>query len=96
MFLFMYHYFLAVIINEGVIEVFRGYEEMCDARNPQRVRLLAGKDPSCGELRERVEKLQVVYVYCTYTCTCTCILTIFLLICAYKFMLSCLENVIKN
>ena len=36
---------------------------MCDARNPQRVRLLAGKDPSCGELRERVEKLQVVYVY---------------------------------
>ena len=71
-------------------------EEMCDARNPQRVRLLAGKDPSCGELRERVEKLQVVYVYCTYNCTCTYTLTIFLLICAYKFMLSCLENVIKN
>ncbi|XP_019856501.1 PREDICTED: coiled-coil domain-containing protein 146-like [Amphimedon queenslandica] len=33
-------------------------EEMCDARNPERVRLLAGKDPSCKELRERVQKLQ--------------------------------------
>ena len=34
---------------------------MTDASNPERLRLLQGEDPTCAELREKLEKLQVTY-----------------------------------
>ena len=32
---------------------------MCDAGDPSRVRVLAGSDPSCAELRDRITLLEV-------------------------------------
>ena len=32
---------------------------VCDASDPSRVRVLAGSDPSCAELRDRITLLEV-------------------------------------
>ena len=34
-------------------------EIMADASNPERIRALPGRDPTCQELREKLELLQV-------------------------------------
>ena len=34
-------------------------DKVTDAGNPDRLRLLKGEDPTCSELREKLEKLQV-------------------------------------